>query len=283
MPILKPSDWNSRGRNASSRQSVRFPCAIVVPNGLSVLARSTSTWIHWWSRETSANLLMSSWLTLRQSLGPSVWPTSSLSSSIPFTVVGVMARSISTAVVPGLRVERLAQRALPAAHHGFPVRHQHGVEVELEQRLERRVEALAVEALDLGVDLVGCPDHEAAARLGHGIAEDEGVVTWQVERRLVPARLADRVRGHAAREPHAGVDLVECGAVFEAFRAGPVAVDGGVGIALVAVPELLGAPHVIRDGDEDGEPFGQDSVDDGEHRGSVGREQRVEEQRGFVA
>ena len=59
---------------------------MVVPNGLSVFARSTSTWIHWWSPVTSANLLMSSWVTSRQSLGPMVCPTSSRSSSIPFTV-----------------------------------------------------------------------------------------------------------------------------------------------------------------------------------------------------
>src|SRR5215210_2480013 len=160
MPILKPcSALKSWGRKLSSRQRVRLPCAIVVPNGLSVFARSTSTWIHWWSPETSANLSMSSWVTSRQSLGPIVWPTSALSSSIPFTVVGVMARSISTAVVPGRRVERLAQRALAALHQLLTVRGEHGVEVELEEWLEGRVEALAVEALDLGVDLLARPHH----------------------------------------------------------------------------------------------------------------------------
>src|SRR5687767_12852823 len=132
-------------------QSVRLPWAMVVPNGLSVFARSTSTWIHWWSPETSANLWMSSWVTSRQSLGPMVCPTSSLSSSIPFTVSVMAGEAISTVVVPRLRVERLAQRPLPAAQHGLAVGHEHGVEVELEQRLQGRVEALAVEALHLGV------------------------------------------------------------------------------------------------------------------------------------
>src|SRR5215210_5350986 len=183
MPILKPdSASKSWGLKLSSRQSVRFPCAIVVPNGLSVLARSTSTWIHWWSPEASANLLMSSCVTSRQSLGPTVWPTSAFSSSIPFTVVGVMDRSISAAVIPGLRVERLPQGTLPAAHEWLPVRGEHGVEVDLEQRLERRVEAVPVEALDLGIHLVGRPDHEPSARFGHRVAEHEGAVARQVER-----------------------------------------------------------------------------------------------------
>src|SRR5829696_305826 len=279
MPILKPSDWNSCGRKASSRQSVRLPWAIVVPNGLSVLARSTSTWIHWWSPETSANLLMSSWVSSRQSLGPMVWPMSPLSSSIPFTVVGVMARSISTAVVPGLRVECLAQRALPAPDQRLAMGGQHCVELELEQGLERRIEALAIEALDLGIDLVGCPHHEPAAGLGNGIAENERIVARKVERRLKATRLPDRVRGDATGERHAGVYVVEGGAVVEAFRAGGVAVDGGVGVSLVALPERLGAADVVRDRDENGDAFGDGFVDDGEHRGGVRRELRIDEQR----
>src|SRR3712207_2709352 len=154
MPSLKPSDRNSSSRKPSHMQSVRLPCAIVVPNGLSVFARSGSTWIHWWSPETSANLSMSSWVTSRQSLGPMVCPTSSLSSSIPFTVVGVMPRSISTVVVPGLRLERLAQLPLAALHHRLPVRDEDGVEVQFEERLEGRVELLRVERPHLVVDLV---------------------------------------------------------------------------------------------------------------------------------
>src|SRR5919112_4737338 len=122
---------------------------------------------------------MSSWVSSRQSLGPIVWPTSPLSSSIPFTVVGVMARSISTAVVPGLRLERLAQRALAASHERLAMGGQHRIEVELEQRLERRIEALAVEALDVGVDLVARPHNQAAPALGHRIAEDERVMARQ--------------------------------------------------------------------------------------------------------
>ena len=55
--------------------SVRFPWATVVPNGLSLFARSTSVWIHWWSPLRSAKASMSSWVTSRHSLGPICSPS----------------------------------------------------------------------------------------------------------------------------------------------------------------------------------------------------------------
>src|SRR4029453_18140017 len=167
MPILNPcSALKSWSRKLSQRHRVRLPWAIVVPNGLSFLARSTSTWIHWWSPVTSANLSMSSWVTSRQSLGPMVCPTSAFSSSIPFTVVGVlMGRSISAVVVPGLRVQSVGEPLLPAAQYGLAVGRQDGVEVELEERLERRVEALPVKGPPLGVDPVVPPGPHAALPL----------------------------------------------------------------------------------------------------------------------
>src|SRR5256885_9297628 len=70
--------------------SVRLPCAIGPPNGLSSFARSMSTWIHWWSPDTSAKVLIMSWETSRQSLGPICWPTISFSPSIPSMVMGAM-------------------------------------------------------------------------------------------------------------------------------------------------------------------------------------------------
>src|SRR5687767_132034 len=155
MPILKPdSALKSCARKLSQRQRVRLPWAIVVPNGLSFFARSTSTWIHWWSPVTSANLSMSSWVTSRQSLGPLVWPTSALSSSIPFTVVGVLVagrlsqrlRPRSPVVVPGLGLQGLPQRLLAPGEDRLPVCWEHGIEGQLEQWLHCRVEALAVEA-----------------------------------------------------------------------------------------------------------------------------------------
>src|SRR5215210_5613400 len=193
MPILKPdSALKSWSRKLSQRQSVRLPWAIVVPNGLSFLARSTSTWIHWWSSETSANLSMSSCVTSRQSLGPICCPTSALSSSIPFTVVGVlMRRSISAVVVPGLEVERLAQRLRAAAHDRRSVRDQHILRSQLQQRPRARSEPVAVEGRHPVVDPVRRPHHEPAVRLRDGVAEDERVVAREMKRHLVPARLAD--------------------------------------------------------------------------------------------
>jgi hypothetical protein len=62
-----------------------LPCAIVVPNGLSDFARSTSTWIHWSSPESCANVSMSSWVIVRHSVGPIVSPWSRFRPSIPLT------------------------------------------------------------------------------------------------------------------------------------------------------------------------------------------------------
>ena len=45
---------NAEARISGSSDSVRKPCAIVVPNGPAA-ARSGSTWIHWWSLVASAN------------------------------------------------------------------------------------------------------------------------------------------------------------------------------------------------------------------------------------
>src|SRR3954453_6783236 len=252
MPILKPdSALKSWSRKLSQRQSVRLPWAIVVPKGLSFFARSTSTWIHWWSSETSANLSMSSWVTSRQSLGPICRPISAFSSSIPFTVVGVlMARSISAVVVPGLRLQRLAKRLRPSAHDRLSVRHEDILRTQLEQRPHGGREPLSVEGRHLLVNLVRPPHHEPAARLGDGIAEDERAVARDVERHLVAARLADRVSGDAAGQLSVGVGGVEGGVVRQPLRAGGMAVDGGLGLPAVALPELLGAPHVVRDRDQ---------------------------------
>src|SRR3954452_23228213 len=74
------------------------PCAIGPPYGLSALARSTSTWIHWWSPVASAKRLTASWVTSYQSLVPSSWPTRPGSSAM--VVVVVMRRSCPAAAFP---------------------------------------------------------------------------------------------------------------------------------------------------------------------------------------
>src|SRR3954452_9116820 len=58
---------------------------MVPPNGVS-FARSTSTWMNWWSPVTSANSLIASWVTSCQSLTPSSWPMWDLTSSMPVRV-----------------------------------------------------------------------------------------------------------------------------------------------------------------------------------------------------
>src|SRR6478752_1655164 len=68
---------------ASARDSM--PWAMVVPPGISVLARSRSTWIHCSSQVASANLLMRSCVTSIQSLTPTSVPTAALSSSNPLS------------------------------------------------------------------------------------------------------------------------------------------------------------------------------------------------------
>src|SRR6478609_8662548 len=53
---------------------------MVPPNGPAA-ARSTSTWIHWWSPVASANLFTRSWSISSQSLVPSSLPAAASSSS----------------------------------------------------------------------------------------------------------------------------------------------------------------------------------------------------------
>src|ERR1700731_1201166 len=71
------------------RERVRKPWAIVPPKGV-CLARSTSTWMNWWSSAASANWLTRSWVISRHSLKPRCRPTQlgrSDSSMVSFVVV----------------------------------------------------------------------------------------------------------------------------------------------------------------------------------------------------
>src|SRR5829696_3962519 len=86
-----PSTRTTWGTSTGPSDSVRYPWAIGPPNGLSFFARSTSTWIHWWSPVASANLFTCSWVTSYQSLVPSSVPTRPGSSAMVVVVV-VMGR-----------------------------------------------------------------------------------------------------------------------------------------------------------------------------------------------
>src|SRR5258708_30865292 len=70
--------------SAVTKDRLRYPCAIVAWNGLSLAARSTSTWIHCRSPVHSANWSILDWSTSIQSDVPRLLPTkcSTLSSVI---------------------------------------------------------------------------------------------------------------------------------------------------------------------------------------------------------
>src|SRR5262245_11957990 len=60
---------------AATSERLRYPCAFGAPNGLSRLARSTSTWIHCRSPVQAAKASMRSWSTATQSDAPRSRPT----------------------------------------------------------------------------------------------------------------------------------------------------------------------------------------------------------------
>ena len=97
-------------RKPSTSERVRLPWAIVVPNGLSDLARSTSTWIHWSSPESSAKVSMSSWVTVRHSLGPISCPSSACIPSTPCTsTVAIGAQSMPIPRAPRAHASRTSK------------------------------------------------------------------------------------------------------------------------------------------------------------------------------
>ena len=75
---------------------------------------------------------------------------------------------------------------------------EHPLRVEVEQRLQRRDEALAVPACALLAVEVILPDPQPIAGLDHRVAEGERLVRGDPERLLLPTRAADRA---GARTP----------------------------------------------------------------------------------
>src|SRR6478735_2437243 len=69
MAIRTPSTCRISAMNADAREIVRYPWAMVVPNG-PALPRSGSTWIHWWSSVASANRSTCRWVMARHSPVP---------------------------------------------------------------------------------------------------------------------------------------------------------------------------------------------------------------------
>lgn len=89
---------------------VRFPWAIVVPNGDSRCARSTSTWIHWVSRVSVANRSMSSWLMTRHGVGPRMTPIESRRRAMGSAIAPMWApyrASVTCSLMPAARIDQI--------------------------------------------------------------------------------------------------------------------------------------------------------------------------------
>src|SRR6478672_1207770 len=78
--MLTPFTRMISGRSTGANDNVRYPWAIGPPNGPS-FARSTSTWIHWWSPVASANRSTRSCSIVTHSEVPSSSPTAAATSS----------------------------------------------------------------------------------------------------------------------------------------------------------------------------------------------------------
>src|SRR3989338_3363160 len=194
---------------------------MVVPPGISRRARSTSTWIHWWSPVASANLSIAAWSTTIQSDGPSSRPTC-CSRSLGYSTVSVVAMR---AILPPRRrgpadvdavlrprgVEHLDRaeaglgeeppRRLFAPRGAEPraalgegdrhaVEHAHAVHVRRERTADVVLEAARRLGLDHEVDPVRRERGRDAAEHRRGIA----LVVDRVERR-------DQVAGRLGGQP----------------------------------------------------------------------------------
>src|SRR3984957_19770402 len=99
----------------TNSERVRKPCPIGPPNGDSPVARSGSTWIHWWSSVASANVFTRSWVTSNHSLTPSTWPFSEGSSA---SVVVVLLMRLSPSTVPARIASAAGMDGDSRATHG---------------------------------------------------------------------------------------------------------------------------------------------------------------------
>src|SRR3954470_21451099 len=108
-----PCTSMSRPRNGAHSETVRYPCPMVLPNG-PFLARSTSTWIHWWSSVASANWLIRSCVIVSQSVVPR---------SVPAAVSSASGDANRVAIQPFYHRGNSGARPPVGAHHDdFPAR-----------------------------------------------------------------------------------------------------------------------------------------------------------------
>src|SRR5438552_17974266 len=153
----------------------------------------------------------------------------------PSSARGIGAPSAGAAPIPRLGAQGGGELRAPVAQDRIAVGDEHALGTEVEQRLQRRNEAIAVPARALFAFEVVLPDPQAPARLDHGVAEGERLVRGDPERLLLAARAADRVRAHAGGKLALRRDRMEAGAHCESAGTRLVSPD-------CAAPAVLSAP-----------------------------------------
>ncbi len=166
------------------------------------------------------------------------------------------------------------------------MRDKHPLHRQLEQRLERRGEAVAVERQPAVVERLLRPHPQVAVGGGHDrVAEGERGVGRQPERALAAARTSDREGLHPGRAGRPGLELLEGrrGAAGETPARLRRTVDGDRDVGKPALPERAGTADVVADRDEDRDATAQHRVEGVEHRlGLLLRQERVDEQQVVV-
>src|SRR3954467_7072007 len=121
MPIEMPPTVQSSPRKGAHNDIVRYPWAIVPPNG-PAFAASTSTWIHWWSPVASANRSIRSCPMVVHSVTPRSVPTAAVSAASESKCIAAVWQKHPRG--PGVgtgTVEHMARHLAPGGIPGGPV------------------------------------------------------------------------------------------------------------------------------------------------------------------
>src|SRR3954468_4006851 len=121
MPIEMPPTVHSSPRNGAHSAIVRYPWAMVPPNG-PAFAASTSTWIHWWSPVASANPSIRPWSIVVHSVAPRSVPAAAVSAASESNCIAAVWQNHprGPGVVAGT-VDRMARHLAPGGILGGPV------------------------------------------------------------------------------------------------------------------------------------------------------------------